>query len=84
MKLISREVYYTRDDNDNSLKFVGVNAWRRGAGGGGGLTSKFCMGMLGCSAPRTKPLPFYIPLLTKRVPLAYIENKNTASLFFPG
>ena len=39
-----------------------------GGGGGGGTYQIF---VRGCSAPRSKPLPIYIPLLTKNVSLLY-------------
>ena len=39
-----------------------------GGGGGGGGALSF---IRGGSAPRSKPLPFYIPLLIEKVPLSY-------------
>ena len=37
-------------------------------GGGGGYSTNF---LRGGSAPRSKPLPFYIPFITKKLPLSY-------------
>ena len=37
-------------------------------GGGGGTQQSF---IRGGSAPRSSPLPFYIPFLTEKVPLSY-------------
>ena len=38
-------------------------------GGGGGVSQKIFI--RGGSAPRSNPLPFYIPFFTKKVPLSY-------------
>ena len=45
-----------------------------GAGGGGGATQQSFM--RGGSAPRLKPLPFYVPFLREKVPLSYTFRKK--------
>ena len=42
--------------------------WHVQIRGGGGTQQSF---ILGGSAPRSKPLPFYIPFLREKVPLSY-------------
>ena len=40
-----------------------------GGRGGGGSTKKI---NTGSSAPRSDPLPFYVPFLAEKIPLSYI------------
>ena len=46
-------------------------------GGGGGYSTKFYI--RGGSALRSKPLPFYMPFLTEKVPLSYTFHRK----FYP-
>ena len=47
---------------------IGLMSW-----GGGGAQQSF---ILGGSAPRTKPLPFYVPFLIEKVPFCILPIEN--------
>ena len=49
-------------------------------GGGGGTHQSF---IRGGSAPRSKPLPFYIPFLIEKVPLSYTFHKTLYPFHIP-
>ena len=51
-----------------------------GGGGGGGTQQSF---ILGGSAPGSKPLPFYIPLLIEKVPLSYTCHRKWYPFHIP-
>ena len=48
--------------------------------GGGGTQQSF---IRGGSAPRSKPLPFYIPFLTEKVPLSYTFRRKWHPFHIP-
>ena len=52
-----------------------VAAWE--GGGGGGTQESF---IEEGSVPRSKPLSFYIPFSTERVPLSHTYSRNNVSL----
>ena len=52
-------------------------AW---GGGGGGTEHSFIQGG---SAPRSKPLPFYIPFLIEKVPLSYTFDRKLYPFSIP-
>ena len=49
-------------------------------GGGGRVLNSF---IRGGSAPRSKPLPFYIPFLTEKVPLSYTFHRKWHPFHIP-
>ena len=49
-------------------------------GGGGGTKQSF---IRGGSAPRSKPLPFYIPFLREKVPLSYTFRRKWHPFHIP-
>ena len=54
--------------HQSAVAYIPINKINTGAGGGGGTQQIF---IRGGSAPRSNPLPFYIPFFTKKVPLSY-------------
>ena len=66
------------------LLFVAV-IWLRGWGRGGGVGGRTQqMFIRGGSAPRSNPLPFYIPFFRKKVPLSYTLLCRTVGIAWIG
>ena len=51
-----------------------------GGGGGGGAQQSF---IRGGSAPRSKPLPFYVPFLIEKVPLLHTSHRKWYPFHIP-
>ena len=55
----------------------------RGGGGGGGGRGTQQSFIRGVSAPRSKPLPFYVPFLIEKVPLLHTSHRKLYPFHIP-